>query len=71
MILSDFLSRQLHDNSNPHEIIPISFNMYNALYETYYRIEMIDQYLVQTCSQTKAARIVLLEEHGAQKAITI
>ena len=33
MILSDFLSRQTHDNSNPHEIIPISFNMYNVLYE--------------------------------------
>ena len=48
MILSDFLSRQMHDNSNPHETIPISFNMYNALYETYYRIEMKDQYLVQT-----------------------
>ena len=27
MILSDFLSRQKHDDSNPHEIIPISFNM--------------------------------------------
>ena len=39
MILSDFLSRQTHDNSNPHEIIPILFNMYNALHETYYSIE--------------------------------
>ena len=48
MILSDFLSRQMHDNSNPHEIIPISFNIYNILYETDYRIEMKDQYLVQT-----------------------
>ena len=27
MILSDFLSRQKNDDSNPHEIIPISFNM--------------------------------------------
>ena len=27
MILSDFLSRQRNDNSNLHEIIPISFNM--------------------------------------------
>ena len=71
MILSDFLSRELHDNSNPHEIIPISFNMYNVLYKTYYRIETKDQYLVQTHSQTKAARIVLLEVHGARKAITI
>ena len=35
MVLSDFLSRQKHDDSNPHEIIPISFNMYNALYEMY------------------------------------
>ena len=25
--ISDFLSRQKKDNSNPHEIIPISFNM--------------------------------------------
>ena len=30
MVLSDFLSRQKHDNSNPHEIIPISFNMYKC-----------------------------------------
>ena len=27
MILSDFLSRQTHDDSNPHDIILISFNM--------------------------------------------
>ena len=47
MILSDFLSRQTHDTSNPHEIIPISFNMYNTLYKTYYRIEPTDKYLVQ------------------------
>ena len=39
MVLSDFLSRQRHDDSDPHEIIPISFNMYNTLYKTYYRIE--------------------------------
>ena len=31
MILSDFLSRQKHDDSNPHEIIPISFNMQSIL----------------------------------------
>ena len=48
MILSDFLSRQKHDVSDPHEGIPISFNMYNAFYEIYYRIEPQDQYLVQT-----------------------
>ena len=42
MILSDFLSRQMHDNSDPHEIIPISLKKYNAVYETYYRIEPKD-----------------------------
>ena len=71
MILSDFLSRQMHNDSNPHEIIPISFNIYNVLYETYYRIEMKDQYLVQTWSQTKVAGIPLPEVHGAKKALTI
>ena len=29
MILSDVLSRQRHDDSKPHEIIPMSFNMQN------------------------------------------
>ena len=33
MILSDFLSRQTHDNSNLHDIILISFNMHNTLHE--------------------------------------
>ena len=47
MTLSDFLSRQMDDTSDPHEIIPISFNMYNALYEIYYRNDPIDRYLVQ------------------------
>ena len=36
MVLSDFLSRQMHDDSNPHEIILISFNMYKSLYDTYW-----------------------------------
>ena len=69
MILSDFLSRQMHDTSNPQEIIPISFNMYNTLYETYYRIEMTDKYLVQTHSQTKATGISLPEIHGTRKTL--
>ena len=42
MILSEFLSRQTHDDSNPHEAIPISFNMYNTLYENYYSMEIED-----------------------------
>ena len=39
MILSDFLSRQTHDNSNLHEVIPILFNMFNTLYDNHYSIE--------------------------------
>ena len=31
MILSDFLSQQINDDSDPDEIIPISFDMYNVL----------------------------------------
>ena len=36
MILSDFLSWQKNDDSNPHEIIPLSFNMYQILDDNYY-----------------------------------
>ena len=32
-MISDFLSRQKHDNGNPHEKIPISFNMHNILHK--------------------------------------
>ena len=48
MILSDFLSRQNHINSYPHEIKPISFNMHTLLHEKYYNIRETDKYLVQT-----------------------
>ena len=67
MTLSDFLSRQKHDNSNPHEIIPISFNMYNILYERYYNIGESGRYLVQMWSPTKSSRIKLLEVLGVSK----
>ena len=39
MVLSDFLSRQNNDDSNPHEIIPISFNTHKVLQENYYKID--------------------------------
>ena len=67
MILRDFLSRQTHDDSNPHEVISISFKMYNALYENYYNIEIEDRYLVQMRSQTKVTGIMLPEVHSAKK----
>ena len=53
MILSDFLSRQIKDDSDPHEIIPISFNIREILKENYQNI-VKDTYMVQTRSQAKA-----------------
>ena len=52
MVLSDFLSQQKHDDSNPHEIIPVSFNMQGILQTRYYNIskEKVGKYLVQTRS---------------------
>ena len=38
MVLSDFLLRQNQDGSNPHKVIPISFDMHNLLHEKYYDI---------------------------------
>ena len=38
MILSDFLSRQRTDNSNPHEIIPILFDMQTILKDRHYNV---------------------------------
>ena len=61
MILSDFLSRQKIDDSNPHEIIPISFNMREVLQERYYNLcntRLDDIYLVQTRSQMKSSGVI-------------
>ena len=50
MILSHFLCRQKHDDSNPHEVIPISFNMQSILQTRYYNLGKGNpvRYLVQT-----------------------
>ena len=69
MILSDFLSRQRVDKSNPHEVIPISFDMKAILKERYYNIRNKSRYLVQTHSQAKDSGIKLPEVHGVNKGI--
>ena len=51
MILSDFLSRLIEDDSNLHEIIPISFNIWEILQD--HNI-VSDTYKVQTRAQAKA-----------------
>ena len=53
MIPNDFLPRQIDDDSNPHEIIPISFNIWEILQENYHQLTT-DTYNVQTRAQAKA-----------------
>ena len=75
MALSDFLSRQQTDDSNPHELIPISFLLRDQLSDYFYHIDneinlpRKDQYLVQTRSQVRSSGVRLLEIHGANKGL--
>ena len=69
MILSDFLSRQRIDKSNPYEIIPISFDMKAILNNKYYNVGKENRYLVQTCFQSKDRGVKLPEVHRAEKGI--
>ena len=77
MVLSDFLSRPRTNNSNPHEIIPISFSLRRVLCENYYRLDNltetpemeVDKYLVQKRSQTKSNGITVPEVHGMDRSL--
>ena len=53
MILSNFLSRQIEDDSNLHQIIPILFNIQEILQESYHNM-VTDTYKVQMRAQAKA-----------------
>ena len=53
MILSDYLSRQIEDDSDPHKIIPISFNIKEILKANDQNM-VKDTYMVQTRSQAEA-----------------
>ena len=39
MVLSNFLSRQKTDDSNPHELIPISFSLRDQVSDYFYQID--------------------------------
>ena len=73
MVLSDFLSRQKTDDSNPHELIPISFTLRSQVNNHFYQINSrtdqpkTDECLVQTRSQAKSSGIKILEIHGTNK----
>ena len=66
MVLSDILSRQQGVDSDPHEIIPISYNMREILKQNYYNY-VEDKFMVQTKSQNKASGIKLPAVHGTKK----
>ena len=77
MVLSDFLSRQLTDDSNPNEIIPISFTLKNLPCEHFYQFNSMtgisetvtNKYLLQTSSQAKSSAVKVPEIHGVNKGI--
>ena len=55
MVLSDFLSKQQEDRSDPHQIIPISFNMKEM--KRNYQGVVKNTFMVQTRSQTKSTGV--------------
>ena len=75
MILSDFLSRQGNDDSDPGEIIPISFNTYNILEESRNlgNLDMCkkneEKFLIQMRSQAKTSGTTLPEVHRIRKKL--
>ena len=75
MVLSDLLSRQGNDNSDPGIIIPIIFNVYNILEENR-NLSNLDlhkrdeeKFLIQTWSQAKTSGTTLPEVHGIRKKL--
>ena len=77
MALSDFLSRQKTDSSNPHEIIPISFTLKSLMGNHCYGVNNMNEisqpetsrYLIQTRSPTKSGGIKVLEIHSMNKGL--
>ena len=72
MILSDFLLQHNNDDSNPNDIIPISFDMYQILENDLNNVNNNNfgngKYLIQTHSQDKNIGTKLPEVHGVEKA---
>ena len=75
VVLSDFLSQQNNDDSNPNEIMPISFDMYKILENNMNNFDKYndnfgnEKYLIQTHSQAKMSGTKLLEGHGVQNGL--
>ena len=76
MILSNFLSQQKNDDSDPSQIISISFNAYNILEENRkvnvhinFSCKDENKFLIQTCSQSKMSSTKLPEVHRVRKEL--
>ena len=78
IILSDFLLGQNSDDSNPSEIILISFNICKILEDNrdlgkckniINNASTHEKYLTQTCSAAKSSGTRLLEVHRVQKEV--
>ena len=75
MVLSDFLSRQKKDDSNPHEIIPVLFTLKRLVGNHFYQINneinqpKTNKYLIQTRSQAKSSGTKVPEIHSANKGL--
>ena len=61
MVLSDFLSRQMGDKSDPHQIIPISFNIKELLLEGCQN-NAKDTFMVQTRLQSKGVKAPMVKK---------
>ena len=70
-ILKDFLSRQKHDESHLHEVIPISFNMQEIQHAIYYNIHEKEQkrHLICIRPQARTSNTILSKVHGEDKGV--
>ena len=58
------------DDSNPCELIPISFNLRTVLQDKYYSLEgENERCMIQTRSQMKVSGVQLPEVHGSRKGL--
>ena len=70
MVLSDFLSSPQGDDSDPHKIIPISFNIKEMLKQNYCTY-VEDKFMVQSRSKNKARGVKLPAVHGTKKTLVL
>ena len=65
------MSKQKHDKSDLHEIIPITFNMQEVLHARYNNIHVTEQerYFIQTRSLAKTSVTVLPKVQDIDKGV--